>query len=575
MKPRVFLICISITLGIMSIKKTNIVTRIEEGLFNIRKLFQQNIMDYVCNKAGKSFLKKYQNGYDEKVIQAKKPNKYQQAIIDFAKDSKYKYIKKYFGRIAIFFVFLILDIIFIFCWIGYCSCFCCCCCCIKKASPDSNICRTIWFSIALGCNILVVIFSFVLLLLVHPFLKKVNGVACSTFNFVEHARDGLGSHYPKVSNGWIGIPGIETILINTSLIYNNILDTKDLNNKINNINFESCGINSVVPKSDLTNDINNLGNTLNSSLGNINFDDLILDVDDAYKKFTETEDDACNDVYDALHDYINKYVKLTCNLIFSLTLVFGFLAIVMLILYMGYKYNVFRIIYVIIWNFSMLLMLLIILLGIIFGILSYVLHDAVRVAQYILSKENLDDPNSLFINQNSFISDLVNICVNGDGEFLKVIQENEELKEYINEINENEEKYNNTMNKLRQLQCDDSQGNQSKQAIIELYETLYGQANEIKSLGYKLINLNCGFARNDEMIILRQIDLTSKKANAISGLCIVVGILLGISIIAGILFVHRYRFETSDTTAVVHNKTNESSSDINKEGNSTIGTNNS
>ena len=130
------------------------------------------------------------------------------------------------------------------------------------------------------------------------------------------------------------------------------------------------------------------------------------------------------------------------------------------------------------------------------------------------------------------------------------------------------------MNKLRQLQCDDSQGNQSKQTIIELYETLYGQANEIKSLGYKLINLNCGFARNDEMIILRQIDLASKKANAISGLCIVVGILLGISIIAGILFVHRYRFETSDTTAVVHNKTNESSSDINKEGNSTIGTNN-
>jgi len=64
MKPRVFLICISITLGIMSVKKTNIVTRIEEGLFNIRKLFQQNIMDYVCNKAGKSFLKKYQNGYD-------------------------------------------------------------------------------------------------------------------------------------------------------------------------------------------------------------------------------------------------------------------------------------------------------------------------------------------------------------------------------------------------------------------------------------------------------------------------------------------------------------------------------
>ena len=113
MKPRVFLICISITLGIMSVKKTNIVTRIEEGLFNIRKLFQQNIMDYVCNKAGKSFLKKYQNGYDEKVIQAKKPNKYQQAIIDFAKDSKYKYIKKYFGRIAIFFVFLILDIIFV------------------------------------------------------------------------------------------------------------------------------------------------------------------------------------------------------------------------------------------------------------------------------------------------------------------------------------------------------------------------------------------------------------------------------------------------------------------------------
>ena len=86
MKQRIFLLCLSITVGIMSLKKSYIITEIE-GILNIRKLFEQNNLNYICEKAGKSLTEKYEGGYDEKEMGKKSPNKYQRAIIDFAKDS--------------------------------------------------------------------------------------------------------------------------------------------------------------------------------------------------------------------------------------------------------------------------------------------------------------------------------------------------------------------------------------------------------------------------------------------------------------------------------------------------------
>lgn len=154
MKQRIFLICLSITIGIISLKKSNKVPVIEGKVFNIRKLFEQNTLNYVCEKAGKSLTKKYEGGYEEKEVTKKAPNNYQKAIIDFAKDTKNNNIKSYLSRLTIFFIILVLDIILIFVWISYCCCCCCNCCCFKKASPPLETCRKTWFIISFICNFL-------------------------------------------------------------------------------------------------------------------------------------------------------------------------------------------------------------------------------------------------------------------------------------------------------------------------------------------------------------------------------------------------------------------------------------
>ena len=549
MKLRIFLICFSITLGIMSLKKSYLFSEIEE-VFKIRKLFEQNILNYVCNEAGKSFIKKYENGYDEKIMEKKTPNKYQRAIIDFAKDTKYKYLKKYFPRIAIFFVILVLDIILIFFWISYCCCCCCNCCCFKTAIHGSDLCRKIWFFISLICNLFVVIFSFILFLLVKPFLRRVNGIACSGFYLIDHIRDGVGNSYPKIQNGWIGITGIKTILEEGYIQYKKIDNTSELEQEIENAksnytaiqNNDQCHIIDFVKQNDLNldTDLTNIINLIHDSLSNIEFQDKINQVNSAYNSLTKVENKECVDIYDSLHDHFNKNVKRTCYAIFSFTFVFGILAIICLVIYLIFKWNIFRIIYVFIWNISMLLMLLIILESILFGVLGYALHDGIRVLQYILSKENLDDNDPLIFDNDSFVSDIINVCVNGDGDFLKIIQENEEIKKYIDNINQNQNKYNNMINSLNELNCNDNQGRQAIQSIKNVFIMLNEKNSEILYLTNNLTNINCDFARNDEMIVLRQADSASKKAIAICGLSLLVGILLGISILAGIIFVHKY-----------------------------------
>ena len=169
MKKRIFLICFSITIGIMSLKKSNIIPEIEGKLLNIRKLFEQNTLNYVCEKAGNSLAKKYEGGYEEKEVEKKALNNYQKAIIDFAKDTENNNIKKYLSRLVIFFIILGLDIILIFVWISYCCCSCCNCCCFKKASPPLERCRKVWFIISFICNCFIVILSLILLFVINLF----------------------------------------------------------------------------------------------------------------------------------------------------------------------------------------------------------------------------------------------------------------------------------------------------------------------------------------------------------------------------------------------------------------------
>lgn len=533
---RYLLISVCLTISLMLVKKWNLLEDVKDS-FNLRNLFEEKVKKYACDKAGSRLTNKYKDGYNEKDLKKKNLSKAQRSIVDFARDSSYKNIKPYIKKLGIFIFFLVLDIIFIFLWISYCSC-CCCSCCLFSTAKPSKICSCVFFSIAAICNILVIIFSIAALGLISPFFKRINGFACSTFNFLDHARYGLAPSYVNNQKEWEGINGIINILNNSEEQKMNIIEIVDNITITQDYKNGNCGREFI----ELENIKNHTQNLIDDSFKELEFKDEIADLEDAQRTFDDADKDIGDDVYDALHDYINKHAKRVFKLIFSLTLIFGILGLAFLCLYFFLKNNVFRIIYVVIWNISMLLMLLVILIGVVFGIVGHIFRDSVQVGQYILSPENLKSEDPLLLDsKDEYVSDLIEICANGDGDFMKLIQENGQLKENIENWENDQESYQNKINSIDNLSC----GNEEKKELKENYEKFLDVANIGLNISQKITNVKCRFARNDKNIILNEVDSAGKKGISLCALSLLVGILLGISVLAGIIFVHKYKYNSS------------------------------
>ena len=189
----------------------------------------------------------------------------------------------------------------------------------------------------------------------------------------------------------------------------------------------------------------------------------------------------------------------------------------------------------------MLLVIICILLSVAFGVLSYVSYDGVRVIQYIISTDNLNDEDPLFINSNSYVSKVINVCANEDGNFQKIIQENNEINDAIEKMKQITD-YNDKVNQLNRLNCTDKDET-ARKSIIKVYSSLSQKKDDILNITTLINNISsCDFAKNDEMIILRQLYSFSKIADIISDLSFTLAIFFVISVLAGILFVHRHKF---------------------------------
>ena len=554
---RYFLISIFLTTSLMLIKKYNILEGVKDSIIP-RSLFEEKVKNYACDKAGSRLTNKYSSGYTEKDPKSKSLSKAQRSIVDFAKDSSYSNIKPYIKKLGIFIFFLVLDIILIFVWISYCSC-CCCSCCLFSSAKPSKLCRTIFFLIAAICNLLVIIFSIVVLGLINPFFKRVNGFVCSAYNFIDHVRYGLAPSYPNNQKEWGGIDGIINLLNYTEIGKDNIEETLDT--ITSNISLYKSGqCKEFLVLDSYTNSIKDL---VNESFSDMEFENEINDLKDAKKTFDDADKDIGDDAYDVLHDYINKLAKKICTLIFTLTLIFGILGLAFLCLYFFLKYNVFRIVYVVIWNISMLLMLFAILFAVVFGILGYVLRDAVQVSQYILSPENLDSDDPLLFdsdkNKNDYgdngnydddekdisVTDLIDECANGDGNFMDLLQENGQLRENIENWEKNQSIYRDKINNIDDPSCTESE----KAVLRDNYEKLIDVTSVGLNISNNITSLKCRFARNDKNIILNEVDSAGKKGVALCACSLLVGILLGISVVAGIIFAHKYKYNDSPTNA--------------------------
>ena len=348
---------------------------------------------------------------------------------------------------------------------------------------------------------------------------------CSAFNFLDHVRYGLSPHYPKNSNEWIGINGLINRLNDSYQEIKNI--------KTNDIDCNLSGKDNTCGEfyTTFNKECNSLKALFNSSFEDIEFNDAETDVED--------------DIYDALHDYINSYVKRIFYAIFSLTLILGVLGIIFLILYGCFPNCLFKALYAIIWNISMLFMLLAVVAAVVFGVIGYIAKDGVSVGHYILSSDNINsnDPLVFSTNDDDNVGELIDVCVNGDGNFFKILQETGKIYSNIETLKEKYKDYENILSQI------DSCPNDLKSNFNDLKQI----TNKSLDISYNITSIRCSFAKNDKDIILNEANSWGKRGVTLCVFALLVAFLLGISILTGILFVHRYHYKKSDITGNMNN----------------------
>jgi len=244
-----------------------------------------------------------------------------------------------------------------------------------------------------------------------------------------------------------------------------------------------------------------------------------------------------------MHDYVNKIIKTIILIVYIVALVVAILGLTLLSLYFFLKTNVFRIFYVVIWNISMLVMYISILISALLGIVGYILKDATQVGQYILSPSNLNDADPLVFDPNDeYVSDLIDICANGNGDFVNLLNE----KGYLTKNIENYKEYiNSYKDKINAINSDETSecSSDDKSELNNYYKQLINLGYISLNITNNLTNIKCRFAKNDKNIILNEAESGGKRSVTICTFCFLVGILLGISIVFGILLVHRYKYE--------------------------------
>jgi len=546
---RYILFSIFITCSIILIKKANIFGKMKEEI-NLRDLDIIKTLDYSCDKAGSRLMDKYEEDFIEKETKYKgKLNAAQQSIIDFARDQSYKNIKPYFKRVGIYITFLCIAVIFIFLWISYLPCYLYKYFLFSQVEEPSKY-PLIFYLISVIFNFLVIIFSIVVLCLTNPFYGRINGLFCSTLTMLDHFTNGLESHYPLHTAEWNGLNHVKDRFHEANDQFDAI--------KINNINeaydeaIEQC-------KKEESNCICDISEVKElKEIFEIYYDfnyvffillpNHILDILGAKSIIDETRIDAGDDIYNFLHNNGNRHIKNANIANFVLTLIIGVSGIVFLSLYYFLKKDIYRIIYIVIWNISMLFAIFVILFSVIFGVVGYICNDGIQIVNYIFSVENLKSDNPvLFTQKNEFLSILIDECANQEGIFLYTLGE-----DILSAQDSLDEEFQEEFDGLNKNTCN----NVTRDALIKYYQSVYvGLADIINIIG-NLYKIKCRFAKNDKYIILNELHSAGKRAITLSTFQFLIGIFLAISVLGGICLVHKYKYKNNknldDREVIIH-----------------------
>ena len=506
----------------------------------LRNLVIDKARTYSCDKAGSRLLDKYEGGFEEETGDGEESlNEAQQSIIDFIRDSSYSNIKPYLKRVAIFIIFLVLAFIFIILWITYCSCCLYNCRLFSKVDEPNKTKPLILFLISSGFSLLVIIFSITVLILLNPFFSRLNGLFCSILTLLNHLNDGLSPQYSPHASEWLGLPETAIKFDESEQEFQKI----DFNaiDDLYEVVYNKCNLpeNDCICKADgvlIDVDYNSFYLLIRIIFVELGLPSYIAKLIESKNIIDDTIIDIGEDIYDFLNDYGNKHIKNCFIAIFTLTLIIWILSLIFLCLYYFLKKEEFKIIYITIWNISMLLMIFVVVISSFYGVLGYVFKDFVQIVHYALSKNNLESDNPIIFNRkDSFLSNIIDKCANGNGVFLEVIEGG------ISDLNtEIQDDFQNTLNIINDITC----ASEARESIVKLYKLFSKATNQVLAIYEDLFHIRCNFAKNDKNIILNEMKSAGNRAIVISAFQFLIACFIGISILSGILLVHKYNFKS-------------------------------
>ena len=506
----------------------------------LRNLVIDKARTYSCDKAGSRLLDKYEGGFEEETGDGEESlNEAQQSIIDFIRDSSYSNIKPYLKRVAIFIIFLVLAFIFIILWITYCSCCLYNCRLFSKVDEPNKTKPLILFLISSGFSLLVIIFSITVLILLNPFFSRLNGLFCSILTLLNHLNDGLSPQYSPHASEWLGLPETAIKFDESEQEFQKI----DFNaiDDLYEVVYNKCNLpeNDCICKADgvlIDVDYNSFYLLIRIIFVELGLPSYIAKLIESKNIIDDTIIDIGEDIYDFLNDYGNKHIRNCFIAIFTLTLIIGILSLIFLCLYYFLKKEEFKIIYITIWNISMLLMIFAVVISSFYGVLGYVFKDFVQIVHYALSKNNLESDNPIIFNRkDSFLSNIIDKCANGNGVFLEVIEGG------ISDLNtEIQDDFQNTLNIINDITC----ASEARESIVKLYKLFSKATNQVLAIYEDLFHIRCNFAKNDKNIILNEMKSAGNRAIVISAFQFLIACFIGISILSGILLVHKYNFKS-------------------------------
>ena len=343
-------------------------------------------------------------------------------------------------------------------------CTCCgnCCCFSKNVKP--GILGLIYYIIAVTLNAGVIIAAIVGFARSSKFTSSFDGATCSIINFIEHMKNGEEkTEFPK----WIGTNNIVSTLNSLSAPidtiksdYSSVFNGNDYNSVVseytsykgkidNNIYTNLYGgvtglsgstvyplftskfendtteyskliieeFNSVIKNGyDNIQGLKNAGATISDP--NSGLDTTLGGYSQTFSDMEQTISNVGDPAIDNIlkvRDKAFDLFLLAFKILYGVFLALAIALITLLSLYVWLKFTFLKIPTHIFWNVAMLICFLTLLIGSLLGIVTYIFNAISPVMTYLLSKEYLEDPSSLF-SQTGDSAKYVDICLNGNGD---------------------------------------------------------------------------------------------------------------------------------------------------------------